>query len=356
VPLRAFRAENFRCLEKIGFDADPRYNLVYGANASGKTSILEAVAYLGRGKSFRGAPPASLIRHGSSEFTLFGIVDRGSRDSRIGVRNSREGLEVRVDGDASGGAASLAEALPLQVIDPEVHALVSGGPDHRRRFVDWMAFHVEHDFLAAWRRFRRALQQRNAAIKTGKGLQAWTAEFIELGERVDQLRRAVIRRSEESLAAHSRQLLGTAVRFEYRGGWPADKSLGEAVAESRERDLQQGNSQVGPHRADLALQVDERQARRLVSRGQQKLLACAMVLAATDIAQHALERPLLLLMDDPAAELDPASLERLMNGVFALGSQVIATSLDRAALTFPAQPTVFHVEQGQLSTHSNARL
>jgi DNA replication and repair protein RecF len=349
VPLRAFRAENFRCLENVGFDADPRYNLVYGANASGKTSVLEAVAYLGRGRSFRGAPPGSLIRHGSSEFTLFGIVDRGSRDSRIGVRNSREGLEVRIDGDTSGGAASLAEALPLQVIDPEVHALVSGGPEYRRRFLDWMAFHVERDFLAAWRRFRRALVQRNAAIKSGKGLQAWTAEFVELGERVDQLRRAVFWRAEESLAAHSGHLLGTAVHFEYRTGWSGEKSLGEAVAESRERDLQQGSSQVVPHRAELALQVDLRQARRLVSRGQQKLLACAMVLAATDMAQHALERPLLLLMDDPAAELDPESLERLMEAVFALGSQVIATSLDRSALTFPEAPTVFHVEQGRLS-------
>jgi DNA replication and repair protein RecF len=350
VPLRSFRADNFRCLETIGFDADPRFNLVYGANASGKTSVLEAVAYLGRGKSFRGAPPSSLIRHGAAEFTLFGVVDRGSRDSRIGVRNSRDGLEVRVDGDGSGGTASLAEALPLQLIDPEVHALVSGGPEHRRRFLDWMAFHVERDFLAAWRRFRRALQQRNAAIKSGKGLQAWTAEFVELGERVDQLRRAVLARSEESLAAHSGQLLGAPVHFEYRQGWSADKSLGEAVAESRDRDLQQGSTQAGPHRADLTLKLDERQARRLVSRGQQKLLACAMVLAATDVAQRVLERPLLLLMDDPAAELDQSSLDRLMSAVFTLGSQVIASALEKDSLAFPARPAVFHVEQGRLSS------
>jgi DNA replication and repair protein RecF len=349
VPLRSFRADNFRCLENIGFDADPRFNLVYGANASGKTSVLEAVAYLGRGKSFRGAPPSSLIRHGATDFTLFGIADRGGRDSRLGVRNSRDGLEVRVDGDASGGIASLAETLPLQVIDPEVHALVSGGPEHRRRFLDWIAFHVERDFLAAWRRFRRALQQRNAAIKSGKGLQAWTAEFIELGERVDELRRATLLRSEASLAAHSRQLLGAPVHFEYRPGWSAGKSLGQAVAEARDRDLQQGSTQVGPHRADLTLQLDERQARRLVSRGQQKLLACAMVLAATDIAQRSLERPLLLLMDDPVAELDRASVDRLMGGVFALGSQVIASSLEREALAFPTEPAVFHVEQGRLS-------
>ena len=84
---------------------------------------------------------------------------------------------------------------------------------------------------------------------------------------------------------------------------------------------------MGPHRADIRLIYDERQAKRLVSRGQQKLLACSMVLAATEVVQTHLERPMLLLLDDPSAELDAESLVRLMDQVFALGSQVVATSL-----------------------------
>ncbi len=329
-------------------DASPGYNLVYGANASGKTSLLEAIAYLGRGKSFRGAPATSLIRHGSTAFTLFGIVQREGRDSRLGVRNSREGIEVRVDGDPAGGVASLAEALPLQLIDPEIHDLVAGGPEHRRRYLDWMAFHVEHDFLLSWRRFRRALLQRNAALKAGEGLSVWTTELVKLGTRLDAMRRSVLEKAGESLARYSSDVLGTAVRFEYRSGWPAGRTLEAAMAESGERDRQLGSSQVGPHRADLSLHVDERHARRLVSRGQQKLLACAMILAATDVAQRALGRPLLLLLDDPAAELDAGSLDRLLQAVFGLGSQVIATALERRVLAFPAEPTVFHVERGRL--------
>lgn len=349
MPIRTFRAEDFRCLRVVSLDLSPDYNLIYGANASGKTSLLEALAYLGRGKSFRGAPAASLIRHGAAAFTLFGITQDEGRGSRLGVRNSRDGLEIRVDGNSSGGAASLAEALPLQLIDPEVHDLVGGGPEHRRRYLDWLAFHVEHDFLLTWRRFRRALQQRNAALKAGEGVSAWTTEFAELGTRVDALRRAVLDRAGASLARYSGELLGAPVRFEYRPGWPMGRSLEAALAESSERDRQQGSSQVGPHRADLSLQVDERHARRLVSRGQQKLLACSMILAATNVAQQALGRPLLLLLDDPAAELDQDSLDRLMKGVFALESQVIATALDRHALAFPATPAVFHVEQGEVA-------
>ena len=191
MPIRSFRAQDFRCLQSIEFEAAPNYNLVYGANASGKTSLLEALSYLGRGKSFRGAPTGSLVRHGQAEFVLVGKVLAAGRESTVGVRNGREGLEVRIDGDGQVGVAELAEALPLQVIDPAVHELVSGGPDGRRRFLDWAAFHVEHGFLAAWRRYRRALKQRNASLKQGDGLEAWTQELVQAGERLDGLPLAI---------------------------------------------------------------------------------------------------------------------------------------------------------------------
>jgi DNA replication and repair protein RecF len=347
VPVQLFRAENFRCLESAELELDPEYNLIVGPNASGKTSLLEALAYLGRGKSFRGATTNNLIRHSAQEFVLFGKVTRGDQLATLGVRNSRDGLEIRIDGETGAGAAALAEALPLQIIDPDVHNLVSGGPEERRRYLDWLAFHVEHEFLPSWRRYRRALKQRNAALKAGgNGLEAWTAEFIELGTRVDAARQSVLEICVDALEEQGSALLGSDVRFEYRRGWGSDMSLAEAIADSLERDLQQGTTQVGPHRADIKLVYDDRQARKLVSRGQQKLLACSMVLAATEIAQTHLERPMLLLLDDPAAELDPDSLGRLMEAVFALGCQVVATTLDPASLQFPKQPAMFHVKRG----------
>ena len=196
--LESFTAENFRCLANIEFEADPHYNLVVGPNASGKTSILEAVAYLGRGKSFRGAPTANLIRHGEKSFLLFGRVIDGKHRGSVGVRNSAGGLEVRVDGVTGGGAAALAAALPLQVIDPDVHNLVAGAPDERRRYLDWIAFHVEHGYLESWRRFRRALKQRNAALRLEAKravIDGWSAEFCEHARAIDTGRRAALRKS-----------------------------------------------------------------------------------------------------------------------------------------------------------------
>jgi len=353
--IRVFRATNFRCLESVELDLGPRFNLISGLNASGKTSLLEALAYLGRGKSFRGATTSNLIRHGQQDFVLFGEIERGEGRTPVGVRNSREGLEIRVAGESASGAAVLAGVLPLQVIDPEVHNLIAGGPELRRRFLDWVAFHVEHDHLAIWRRFRRALKQRNAALKNKASeatIRGWNAEFVDLAQQLDTSRRGVLELALDSLQEYGRALLDTELEFSYQQGWVKDKTLQEALDDSIERELSLGATQSGPHRADIKVGYDDRQARKLVSRGQQKLLASAMILAATETAQAALEKPLLLLLDDPAAELDGDSLQRLLAAVAGLGCQVVATSLDPAALVFPEPPVMFHVEQGTISRAS----
>ena len=297
--IRSFKASHFRCLENVELELAPNFNLVFGDNASGKTSFLEALAYLGRGKSFRGASTANLIQHGAQEFVLFGQVDNDGRHQRLGVRNSRAGLEIRVDGESGGGAAALAEALPLQVIDPEVHNLVAGGPEQRRRFLDWVGFHVEHEHLHAWRRFRRVLKQRNAALKAKSrpaAINSWNAEFVELSAALDASRRRSLEIAMDSMQGFGQELLGTDLGFEYQQGWKQGTALDAALVDGLDRDLQLGATQHGPHRADLRIRYDERQARKLVSRGQQKLLASAMILAATETAQTALEQPLLLLL------------------------------------------------------------
>ena len=224
--LRHLTAENFRCLRNVAFEANPQYNLIHGQNASGKTSVLEAIAYLGRGKSFRGASPQDLICHGADEFLLLGKVDTEARLATVGVRNSKEGLVVKIDGDRETSAAALVEILPLQVIDPDVHNLVGGGPEQRRRYLDWIAFHVEQAYPERWRRFRRALKQRNAALRdgaAGAAIAAWDREFLEVAAEVHETRRRVLDIAIGGLEETAEALLGTPVSFEYRQGWTAGK-------------------------------------------------------------------------------------------------------------------------------------
>jgi len=349
--IRLFRATDFRCLNSVELEFDPVFNLIHGANASGKTSLLEALAYLGRGKSFRGATAQALVRHGQADFVLYGETEVSGRRHRLGVRNGRSGFEARVDGQSDIGAAGLAESLPLLVIDPEVHNLVAGGPEQRRRYLDWIAFHVEHEHLDAWRRFRRVLKQRNAALRAGQGaavIRSWDSEFLVQSRALDASRRRALATAGGALAGQGEALLGATLGFDYQQGWSRDRELGDVLAEGLERDRHLGATQHGPHRADLKISYDERVARKLVSRGQQKLLAATMVLAAADAAQAALGRPPLLLLDDPAAELDRPALIRLMAAVTRLGCQVVATSLDPGALEVPPGSAMFHVEQGSV--------
>lgn len=336
-------------MEAAEIEFDAGNNLIFGQNASGKTSILEAIAYLGRGRSFRGASTREVVRHGQDNFVLFGRASQGERSLSLGVRNGSAGLEVHTDGEKRGSASVLAESLPLQIIDPDVHQLIAGGPEDRRRYVDWLAFHVEHGFLDLWRRYRRALKQRNAALRgcvDAAGLAGWNRELADLGVLVNAARERVLDITRPFLQELGDALLGCCINFNYKRGWVEDRSLEEALAASVERDRQVGTTHAGPHRADVKLKLDERQARRFVSRGQQKLLACALILAATEVVQIHLERPLLLLLDDPAAELDGDSLGRLMSCVGNLGCQVIATTLEADRDLFDAPPRLFHVEHG----------
>lgn len=350
--LLSVKITDFRCLASADVRLDPVANLIVGPNAAGKTSVLEAIAYLGRGRSFRGASVDKVVRHGRKECVVFGIVEKAGGKHKLGVRNSREGLEISVDGDLSGGAASLAAQLPLQVIDPDVHNLVAGGPDERRRYLDWLGFHVEQPYLDLWRTFRRALRQRNAVLKDRPRpaeLDVWDRELALAGERLDSVRAGLFEVLRPILEETASELVQSQIEFAYRRGWAEDATLGEVLGKNRERDVAAGSTGSGPQRADIALRYDERQARKLVSRGQQKLLACGMILAGVEVVQEALGDPLTLLLDDPAAELDRDSLARLMRSVERLGCQVVATSLNAEIDIFATDPAVFHVERGVVS-------
>ncbi|MEQ8208072.1 MAG: DNA replication/repair protein RecF [Woeseia sp.] len=350
MPLLKFSCTDFRCLGAVEFQPHPSFSLICGANASGKTSLLEAVAYLGRGRSFRGASSRDLIRYGKSELLVRGEVEVADRLRRLGVRNGKAGLEISVDGDRDGGTAALAGVLPLQIIDPDVHELVGGSPDQRRRFIDWMTFHVERGYLDVWRRFRRALKQRNAVLKSGgSSLDSWDREFVKTALALHEARKKVLEEAIPVLEQEASALLGTGARFEYQIGWNEETGLAEQVLAGRSRDVTTGTTNAGPHRGDLRLRVDDRLAKRLVSRGQQKLLACAMVLGSLRVTSEALGRVPLLLLDDPAAELDRNSLDKLMSAVASLRGQVIATALSLEAVPLPADRALFHVEQGTLN-------
>jgi DNA replication and repair protein RecF len=352
MPLGWFRAEQFRCLAEVEFELDPRANLFIGPNASGKTSLLEAAFFLGRGRSFRSRRRDALIRHGQEAFLLAGRSEVGAVATPLGVRASRKDTEWRVGGAPADGIADLAEQFPAQVIDPDVHKLLEEGPGRRRRFLDWGVFHVEPAFLENWRRYHQALRQRNAALKQDRAdddLAAWESELASSGENLARQRQAYLARLSAPLGAIGLALLDRPITLAHNPGWDANQPLLGILQAGRSRDRRYRATQAGPHRGDVIVQVAGRPAKDHISRGQQKLVAAALMLAQLEIQEQ--ERPgrSALLLDDPAAELDAGNLARLMNIVQTLPAQLWVTSLRADIPNLPAGTRVFHVEQGRVT-------
>lgn len=352
MPLGTFRAERFRCLADVELELDPGANLFVGPNASGKTSLLEAAFFLSRGRSFRSRQREALIGHGADAFLLTGKSLGAAGAMTLGVRGSRSGTEWHVGGAPVASSAETAERFPAQIVDPEVHKLLEEGPGRRRRFLDWGVFHVEHGFLLNWRRYHQALRQRNAALKqdaSDTDLAAWEQELSASGEILAAQRGGYLARLTDPLASIGSALLGSPIRLVHHRGWDPERPLLEAMANDRRRDRRYRATQLGPHRGDVVVQVEDQPAKNHVSRGQQKLVAAGLILAQLQVQEQ--ERPgrSALLLDDPAAELDGENLSRLMTLVRRASAQLWVTSLKPEISEHLGEARMFHVKRGEIS-------
>lgn len=321
-----------------------------GGNGAGKTSLLEAIYVLGRGRSFRAADTRVLVRGGAPGAELFGRTLTPAGPVGIGVGLASGGLACRVGGMTEATAADLAGALPVQALHTELGGLVPGPPEPRRRLLDWGVFHVEHAFLPEWRQFRRALQQRNAALRDGGAsavLDAWEAELARLAEAVDQHRRVYLDALTPIFRRLGADLVGAEVSLRYQRGWAADQDLAATLRDSRETDRSMGFTRAGPQRADLQFEMDDERSRWRASKGQQKLLASAFVLAQAEQVAAVLGRPVVLVVDEPAADLDGLRLTALLQAIGAAPAQVFMAAISPEGLGAQGWSSRFHVEHGE---------
>lgn len=341
--------EQFRCIEKAHLELAPDANLIVGPNASGKTSLLEAIYLLGSGHSFRTRQFEKLIRHSADSLLAVAKVSGAGGFEIVGMRGKADNRELRVNGQPARGLADLVARLPVQVIDPEVHRLLEDGPVRRRHFLDWGVFHVERRFHEAWRRYQRALKQRNAALRSKQplgALRAWDQELVEQGTLVAEFREGYVQSLRPFVARLGKELLDLDVEIEHHRGWRQQVDLGIALQESTARDQVRGATSTGPHRADLMVKVDGLTTKDRISRGQQKMLACALLLAQQAYRSEIGAPPACLLLDDPAAELDVDNLGKLLRAVFAVPTQLVVTALNPDALKHFKYARLFHVEHG----------
>jgi len=355
-----------RRFDSVELAPRPGINLITGANGAGKTSLLEALHLMAYGRSFRGRVRDGLVQKGAEALDVFvewreqGSAGPDGRVRRAGLRHGGQVWKGRLDGEDVAQLGSLCAALAVVTFEPGSHALVSGGSEPRRRFVDWGLFHVEPDFLPLWRRYTRALKQRNALLKAGaapRQLDAWDHELAEAGTPLTSRRQHYLERLQEravSIAADlapGLQLQG----LELQPGWRRhEMPLADALLMARDRDRTMGHTSVGPHRADWTVVYGQIPGRDALSRGQAKLTALSCLLAqADDYATQRGEWPVIAL-DDLGAELDRDHQQRVLQRLAATPAQVFITATEpAAALEEHLRPAaVFHVEQGVIQALS----
>ncbi|OOG38891.1 DNA replication/repair protein RecF [Rhodanobacter sp. C05] len=350
------RIRGLRCLSDISIALDPAINLFVGANGAGKTSVLEAAFLLSHARSFRSGAREALLQRGTPQLSVFAeLCHADERTCRLGLGRDGVRWEAKVDGE-SVTIGQLVHECAVVCFEPGSHALIAGAAEERRRYLDWGVFHVEHDFLSSWRRYQRALKQRNSLLRSttvsaDELFAPWEAELEQCAHQIDRQRRVYLDLLRPKLLASIAGLLPELGQLDlrYRRGWSEDQDLAQQLREQRGRDLARGHTTLGAHRADWSIAFEQAPLREHLSRGQEKLTALACMLAQAELyAEHRGEWPVVCL-DDLASELDQAHQVAVVTQLTTANAQVLltGTEIPQALQTLPSR--VFHVEQGKLT-------
>lgn len=349
---------HFRNLTAVDLDLSSGFNFLVGANGSGKTSLLEAIFYLGHGRSFKSHISNRIIHYDHDEFTLFGKIEEGKHDWSVGLQKSRQGeTKLKINGEDAKKISDLAHLLPMQVITPEGLTLLNGGPTYRRAFLDWGLFHQYPEFYTLWADLKRLLKQRNAAlhqVRSYAELKFWDQELAKTAHQISELRAAYAEALRPEIEKTCRFFLPEIeISVGFYQGWEKGADYAEILAEGFERDRQLGYTMVGPQKADFRFKAQGLPVDDVLSRGQLKLLMCALRLAQGEylIAQKA--RQCLFLIDDFASELDPTKRELLAHRLREGGSQVFVTAITQDQLKQMAwleksDDRIFAVQAGKI--------
>ncbi|WP_422473146.1 DNA replication/repair protein RecF [Endozoicomonas sp. ALB032] len=365
--------KDVRNLASATFSPSPDINILYGLNGSGKTSILESIHLLGLARSFRSARLKPVIRHKKGKCTVFAQI-QSNNDRLIPVGVSRdmeeENFQIRVAGETLKSTSELARLLPLQIINPDTFKLLEGSPKQRRQFLDWGVFHVKHhEFLPLWKRTQKVLKQRNSLLRHGKitgssyssQLSVWDEELVKAAEAVDQLRQQYFDQLTPVFQDVLNQLTSLGdIKISYYRGWDRERRLAEVLKENTVRDFQTGYTQSGPQRADIRVRLEGSNAVDILSRGQLKLVVCALKLAQGYLFSKMTRSQCVFLVDDLPSELDAPHRKAMCKILQNMQSQVFITCVEPGALVDCWEPEinlkVFHVKQGSVNLESGREI
>lgn len=349
----AVELSNWRNFEILRWDLGARFNVVSGPNGVGKSSLLEALGYLARLRSYRNATSGDLIRTGASRSSLKARLGGAGASTRLEVVLTRGAARrIALNGKRPVSRAAWVQSFPVVLFHPQHLELIGGKSEHRRNWLDQLLMGLSSRFAHAYASYQRALRSRNQLLRRGASdhalepydrlMATHCATVVELrasgvhalGFHLGEVF-AELSESEWSLAMHYNSALG-------RSG-----ALLDVLAVSRESDRRRGYTGCGPHLEDVEIVINGRGSRRQASQGQQRLGALALKLAELNLMQRALGKTPLLLLDDVSSELDKTRQQALFRFVSRLGGQVVVTTTRPELIELKGQVAALTLPQRQ---------
>lgn len=325
--IHELRIHDLRCFTQLSLKFFSHLNVILAPNGSGKTTLLEALYILSCGHSFRTREITPLIRHSQSEFTIFARLFNG--DSLSVHKSSVNLSRIKINQSLCKRTSELAYYLPCQIYYQDLFALMDGGPSLRRLMMDWGLFHVEHSYHQQLKQYYQILKQRNALLRQKKSkscFEPWDRQLGKLGESIHELRQQYMVKLQSQMQIILQDLSAVQCTLSYDKGWDRRQqggSLYEYLQAQYERDIAKGYTSSGVHQADIHFLTEALSAKKVLSRGQQKMVLIAVKLAQTEL----ISSPCLHLLDDVFAELDHHHVDRLLQKISNMEGQFVMTML-----------------------------
>lgn len=324
---------NLRNIKKLQISPHPKFNLIAGANGSGKTSILEAIYLLGNGRSFRTRETAPLVNYTEESLTVFAELEK---QETLSIQKSKNGItKVQINMQPCVKTSELANLLPCQIFYQDIFQIIDAGPLIRRSILDWGSFYQDQTYSNLLREYRHVVKQRNSLLrqKANRALFVpWDKLLVDMAVKIDTIRNNYFQKLENSFAEHLAKLTTTACKISYYKGWDrkkTGKSLIETLDEQFASDLQRQFTHSGAHNADIYFDSAEIKVKQTLSRGQQKIILIALKFAQAAL----LPIPCIYLLDDISAELDKQHLTNLLKLIHTTKGQFFCSSINPEALT-----------------------